>query len=494
MKFTRFVSAAVLLTLVLTTLCPACAFADADDSPEAGFSHQLQQSDPPASDVFEDISPEPVIITGFEQIPGEIASQTITAGSGQDPTLPETLGILTQGEAESVSISASWESLPVFDKQKCGKYIFQLKLPEGYMLNEGISLPEIRVEVVKTATAVSGLKLRHKIKSRSSLSDKITVSPAQGRTLRLQMKSGGKWVTKKTYTLPEKKRGSLEIAYPSDWWKLPSSSWRITISGSNTADAFTSSSITVLAQKYYQNPSNYIQLKNEITLKDSAGYNLGLGHMGLRVRKVNSYFHIGDRYFPRYTRETKQRVTAFQRKNNLKATGVVNLSTWKAMGFSENSWYTLGAYVSPIQVNPSSTKKDHIEAMIRTAKTYLGADYVVGASGSPSQGADCSGLIMQGLYAAGADPYPVSCLRHSKPGYEYESRNLWADKRFKTIPYTKKKRGDLVFYRGRGGAIIHVAIYLGNGKVIESWPNKVVIWPIKNSRRNRIAGIKRVFN
>lgn len=164
------------------------------------------------------------------------------------------------------------------------------------------------------------------------------------------------------------------------------------------------------------------------------------------------------------------------------------------MGFSETSWSRPGAYVSPIQVNPSSTKKEHIEAMIRTAKKYLGSDYVVGASGKPSQGADCSGLVMQGLYAAGVDPYPVSCVRHSKAGYEYESRNLWTNKKFKSIPYTKKQRGDLIFYKGRGGAIIHVAIYLGNGKVIESWPNKVVIWPIKNSHRSMVAGVKRVFN
>ena len=164
------------------------------------------------------------------------------------------------------------------------------------------------------------------------------------------------------------------------------------------------------------------------------------------------------------------------------------------MGFSESSWYNLGAYVSPIIVDPSSTKKDHIDAMISTAKKYLGSNYVVGASGKPRQGADCSGLIMQALYASGIDPYPVSCVRHSKPGYEFESRNIWKNKKLKTASYTKKKRGDLIFYQGPSGAINHIAIYLGGGKVIESWPNKVVIQPIKNGRRSRIKGVKRVFN
>ena len=92
--------------------------------------------------------------------------------------------------------------------------------------------------------------------------------------------------------------------------------------------------------------------------------------MGLKVRKVNRYFHIGSKYWPRYTRQTRQKVKAFQRRKKLKATGVVDLKTWRKMGFSKKSWKTLGAYVSPIKVNPSSTKKQHIDAMINTAKKY----------------------------------------------------------------------------------------------------------------------------
>jgi cell wall-associated NlpC family hydrolase len=188
------------------------------------------------------------------------------------------------------------------------------------------------------------------------------------------------------------------------------------------------------------------------------------------------------------------KVKNFQKKKKLKVTGIVDKKTWLKMGFSEKSWNNLGAYASPIRVNPSSTKKDHIEAMISRAYDYLGSDYVVGASGTPAQGADCSGIVMQAMYAAGVSLDPIGAVRHSKRGYEYESRNMWASKKLKTVPYSSRKRGDLIFYQGRGGAVIHVAIYLGNGKVIESWPNKVVIWPIKNSHRSNIKGVKRVFN
>lgn len=433
------------------------------------------------------------MILEVKQLSQETSDQRLEIGSDKEPNLPEALFVRLENEEIFSELLVQWTCDPSFDKNKCGIYIYRPQLPEGYSLAEETSLPQIQVQVVKAQTMVKGLTLKHKIKSRSKLSDKITVSPALGRKIRLQLKSKGKWVTKKTYTLKQSRNANLTITYPKDWWKLPSSDWRLVVAENEKAESFTSSIIAIHTKRYYQNPSNYIQIKDEIKLKHSSGYNLGLGHMGLRVRKVNSYFHMGSRYFPRYTVQTKGKVRAFQKKRGLKATGNVNLATWKAMGFSEKSWYTLGAYVSPIQVDPSSTREDHVEAMISTAKQYLGSDYVVGASGKPKEGADCSGLVMQGLYAAGVDPYPVSCLRHSKPGYEYESRNLWANKKFKSVPYTQKQRGDLVFYRGRGGAIIHIAIYLGNGKVIESWPNKVVIWPIKNSHRNRIAGIRRVF-
>ncbi len=53
------------------------------------------------------------------------------------------------------------------------------------------------------------------------------------------------------------------------------------------------------------------------------------------------------------------------------------------MGFSESDWYNMGAYVTPKynKITPASDRSDYVNAMIRTANTYRGADYVVGASG-----------------------------------------------------------------------------------------------------------------
>ena len=98
---------------------------------------------------------------------------------------------------------------------------------------------------------------------------------------------------------------------------------------------------------------------------------------------------------------------------------------------------------------------------------------------------------MQAMYSVGIDPSPISVTRHTQPGYEYESRNLWKLPTLKTV--TKPKRGDLVFYKNSSGTIIHVAIYLGNDKVIESWPEEVVEWPLIHPERPLIKGYKRIF-
>lgn len=251
--------------------------------------------------------------------------------------------------------------------------------------------------------------------------------------------------------------------------------------------------IKVTVKRAYQNPKGYYQIHNYITIKNKGNYNLNVGRMGLKVLKVNNYFHIGNKYWPRYTYETRNKVRQFQQKKKIKVTGIVDEKTWIKMGFSKDSWYTLGAYKSPLEIDATSTKKECIEAMIGRARDYRGDDYVVGASGKPGHGLDCSGLVMQALYAAGIDLHPINPVRHSQKEYEYESRNIYNSKKLKTISYSKKQRGDLVFYKNAAGRVNHIAIYLGNNKVIEAMPNKVVVARIINGGHSRVAGIKRVF-
>ena len=159
-----------------------------------------------------------------------------------------------------------------------------------------------------------------------------------------------------------------------------------------------------------------------------------------------------------------------------------------------STWYGIDSYVASLKAKAWQGRKAHIEAMINQAYKYMGKPWLAGCSSSPAYGVDCSGLVMQGLYAGGISPVPTSSIGHAHPGNEWNSRNLWADKHLKRVAYSQRRRGDLVFYYQPGTHTIwHVAIYLGNNRVIESWPPRVMVAPITNSQRNVIAGIKRPF-
>lgn len=252
---------------------------------------------------------------------------------------------------------------------------------------------------------------------------------------------------------------------------------------------------TELKYRRYQNPSQYYQIRDSITLT-GGGYNLSYGFEGVKVMKVIQRLGLGTGIGMGgafYGTNVQNAVRNFQRQNGLSQTGNVDLLTWLRLGFNQLQWEQWGAYVSPLKVNRESSRSDHIEAMISTAYSYLGTPYVIGASGPPGTGIDCSGLVMQALYGAGLDISPINPVRHAHPGYEYESRNMWASSKFLHVPYSQRQRGDLIFYQNSSGVVIHVAIYLGNNQVIESWPNQVVVWPIQNGQRSNIKGVVRPF-
>lgn len=151
-----------------------------------------------------------------------------------------------------------------------------------------------------------------------------------------------------------------------------------------------------------------------------------------------------------------------------------------------------GWYISPLLADSNNTREERIEAMISTAYEYLGNTYKPCYSQAPGGYVDCSGLAMQGLYAAGFDPAPVSPKRHSDPAYEYESRNMW-NLNIPRVSYADRQRGDLIYYDNGYGKIIHVAIYLGNDQVIEAWPPQVTVWPVVNWAHPHVYGVQRPF-
>lgn len=126
------------------------------------------------------------------------------------------------------------------------------------------------------------------------------------------------------------------------------------------------------------------------------------------------------------------------------------------------------AYVSAEYVTVAYKYKEAVESssygdgvsqlrtnLIDFAMKYLGTPYVWGGN-SLTKGVDCSGFVKQ-LF--------------TQFGYGYNmprvSRDMAA--KYSRVSASEAKAGDLVFYHNlRTGVVDHVAIYIGNGKIIHA--------------------------
>lgn len=220
---------------------------------------------------------------------------------------------------------------------------------------------------------------------------------------------------------------------------------------------------------------NYYFIDDAIELP-SGGYDLVKDMMGLKVLKVNEKLlgiSAWDSTSYYYTDDTVSAVKNFQRSNSLSATGVVDILTWKAMGFSEYDWYNLGSYVTPLKSSTSFSINDYRAALLQTAREYIDADtdYAAGASGNPGSYVDCSGLVFQCLYSVGINP-SINIIEHAT--VEFASKVLAFDNKLgKEISRSELQAGDLIFYVPDGlddDDVHHVAVYAGNGQIYDSDP------------------------
>ncbi len=285
-------------------------------------------------------------------------------------------------------------------------------------------------------------------------------------------------------------------------WLPKGSQWRVSGTGTTTdgqlwyelADNQWINANEATAQSAYQNPSQYWQISaTQIKPQGTVGYNLGLGSEGIKTWFTLWWLGM-DRSYASLNQTAINKIKYFQQQWGLPVTGEVDVNFWTHMGFKQSDWYDIDSYVAPLRTNANSTRADHIEAMIATAYEYMGKPYIVGASSAPYYGTDCSGLVMQALYSSGINPLPSSANRHAQPGFEWESRNLWDNPQLMKVPYAERQRGDLIFYRDpSSGLIWHVAIYLGDNQVIESWPPQIMVQPVENWQRSWVAGVGRPF-
>lgn len=225
-------------------------------------------------------------------------------------------------------------------------------------------------------------------------------------------------------------------------------------------------------------------------------YELEYDVMGLKVYYVQKALGMNEWIKGYYRDSTIAKVSFFQSRNNIEATGKVNLKTWLALGLNENDWNNLGTYVTPVKIKRESDANYMRQVIVDTAKLYIDTEtpYVVGAAGKPGEGVDCSGLVLQCMYASGIYPDGLNPVQHSVEE-EYNSRLMWADPKLKEVDRGDIKPGDLVFYcRPATGIVCHVAVYIGDGDCIEALSQKVEILPVdKDGYGYAIKGFKTIF-
>lgn len=180
--------------------------------------------------------------------------------------------------------------------------------------------------------------------------------------------------------------------------------------------------------------------------------------VGIKVYLVQKALHlVGHR--ERYDAATVAAVKAFQRTHRLPATGVVDATTWAALGTGYG--FCVDRYTQQPTVPAMASSTQRIDAMIGYASARVGLPYVWGGAGP--MGFDCSGLDLQALYAGGVVVDGLTTDLHVQATFA-TTKALYASG-LPRVPLAQVRRGDLIFY---GSPISHMAIYLGNGQIVEA--------------------------
>lgn len=146
------------------------------------------------------------------------------------------------------------------------------------------------------------------------------------------------------------------------------------------------------------------------------------------------------------------------------------------------------AYATPSRISVDATREDCINAFVGRAYEYLGTPYIWDYACAPGVGVDCAGLVLQCLYACGVDTFPMNPYDHYfTPGHDHYANDLWNYSGFLHLDFSQAQRGDIVCYSG------HVAIYIGNGRIIEAANPRLGTRIASATYRSDIRGVLRPF-
>lgn len=147
-------------------------------------------------------------------------------------------------------------------------------------------------------------------------------------------------------------------------------------------------------------------------------------------------------------------------------------STWVKVKVGDAIGYVRGKYVKTKNGTASSNYSKG-ESVVAYARRFLGNPYVYGGS-SLTHGTDCSGFVM-------------SIYRHFGRSLPHSSYALRSVGRRVSGGIRNAKPGDIICYSG------HVAIYMGNNRVIHASNPSTGIKITNNASYRHIVAIRRIF-
>lgn len=200
-----------------------------------------------------------------------------------------------------------------------------------------------------------------------------------------------------------------------------------------------------------ENKAKSLKLKEQIATKKEKEK---LERLRLKKEKEAAELKaLAEKQFIKQQREKEQLKSKKNEEENLSSDSS-EIGASNGAGNGNNGAKVTDEDQSAPSVSGSSTAK----AIIAEASKYLGTSYVWGGS-NPTTGFDCSGLTQWSFKQAG-----VTIPRTAAQQY------LASEK----IEASEAVAGDLVFF-SYGSGVAHVGIYLGDGRMLDSQNNGVVV-------------------
>lgn len=155
-----------------------------------------------------------------------------------------------------------------------------------------------------------------------------------------------------------------------------------------------------------------------------------------------------------------------------KVTVLSTSGSWRKVIVGNKTGYVLKKYVY-ISTNAPKLKGSTYNkgtTVASFAKRFVGNPYVWGGT-NLNTGADCSGFV-KSVYRSFGYSLPRSSSEQRRAG--------------RKVSYSKKQPGDLICYNG------HVAIYIGNGKIVHASSRKTGIKLSPKANYRKVLSVRRI--